>query len=339
MKQAGELLETWPRTMLLTHDRPDGDGLGAMVAVKRIIEDQGRQATAFLYDKIPGRYAFLGETCALEQWRDQNPASIDEQFDGIAILDTCSWSQLEPVADYLRASRLPRIVVDHHATRDELVGEQVKALYLADTTAASVCEMIVRWSRAMGWTIDAAAGEALFTGIATDTGWFRFSNTSTETLASAGILIEDGVRPEVLYARLYESWSPARIRLKALILATLELHADDSVAVMTLTKEMLDQARAQTGDAEELVNEPMSIGSVLMTILLSELDDGLVRANFRSRAPMVCGRDVDVAALASRFGGGGHRRAAGARIAGALAQVRPQIIEAALAAVVAARAL
>lgn len=336
LKQAGQLLESWPRTLVLTHDRPDGDGLGALAAMKRIIESQGRQATAFLYDQIPSRYAFLDEKCALEQCQDQDPATIDERFDGILILDTCSWPQLEPVADYLRASRLARIVVDHHATREELVGEQAEAVYVIDQTAASVCEMIVRWCQEMDWAIDSAAGEALFTGMVTDTGWFRFSNTSDETLALAGTLIESGVRPEVLYARLFESWSPARIRLKAETLATLELHANDTVAVMILTKDMLERANAETGDSEELINEPMSIGSVLVSILLSDLDDGLVRMSFRSRAPAVCGLDVDVAALAAKFGGGGHHRAAGARTAGTLAQVRPQIIEAALAAIEAA---
>lgn len=299
LKQAGRLLESWPRTMVLTHARPDGDGLGAIAAVKRLIEAKGRQATVFLYDKLPTRYAFLSEQCVFEPWQDQEPARLDARFDGIVISDTCSWSQLEPVANYLRASRLPRIVIDHHATRDELTGHQAEALYLIDPTAASASGLIHRWCRAMNWPIDAVAGEAMFAGMATDTGWFRFSNTDRETLESASTLIANGVRPEVLYARLYESWSPARARLKAALLDTLELHANDTVAVMSLTKNMLEQAGAETNDTEELVNEPMVIGSVIVVIMLSDLDDGLVRVNFRSRSPAVCDRDVNVAALAA----------------------------------------
>jgi len=336
LKQAGRVLERWPRTMVLTHERPDGDGLGALAALKRVIGLSGRQATAFVYDTLPARYVFLGESGVFERWQDQDPATIDARYDGIVILDTCSWSQLEPVANYLRASSRPRIVIDHHTTHDELTGDQAEALYLIDPTAASVCGLIARWTKAMNWPVDTVAGEALFTGMATDTGWFRFPNTDRETLQAASVLIESGIRPEVLYARLYESWSPARLRLKAHVLATLQLHAQDAVGVMSLTHEMLERAQASSTDSEELVNELMSIGSVVVAILLSDLDDGLVRVNFRSRSPAVCGRDVDVAALAQSFGGGGHRRAAGARIAGNLAQVRQQVIEAAIAALKAA---
>jgi len=332
LERAGCRLESWRRTMILSHDRPDGDALGAMGAMKRVIEAAGRRAAAFVYDEVPLRYRFLESKCGFTRWRGQEPAAVDSQFDGVLILDTCSWTQLEPVAEYLRAGSRPKIVVDHHATGDDLSGPRADDLYLTDKSAASVCGMIHDWCEVMEWAIDDPTGELLFTGLATDTGWFRFSNTDGRTLRAAAELVQRGVRPDVMYSRFYASHSPARLRLMAGMLATMELHAGDAVAVMCLPRAMFDRSGATTTDTEDLVNEALQIGPVVVAVLLSELDDGRIRVNFRSKSPEVCGRDVDVAALAGQFGGGGHRRAAGARVRGSLGQVRERVTSALIAA-------
>ena len=333
-KQAGCRLESWKRTMILAHIRPDGDALGAMGAMRRVITAAGREATAFVYDEVPDRYAFLESSCGLQRWRADEPAVLDQQFDGILILDTRSWQQLEPVADYLRASSLPRIVVDHHATGDELKGSGPNVyVCVVDAAAASTCAMVHAWCEAMNWPIDLEAAEGLFAGLATDTGWFRFSNTDAATLRSAAAMVEKGVRPDVAYARLEASGSLGRIQLKAAMLGTLTLHASGAVAVMWLTKGMFKQTGARQSDTEDLVNEPMAAAAVVVSVLLTEQEDGRIRVNFRSKSPEACGRDMDVAALAQSFGGGGHRRAAGARVVGTLDAVRRQVTEAAVAAV------
>jgi phosphoesterase RecJ-like protein len=332
LAHARERLESWSRTMILSHDRPDGDALGSLGAMKRFIEAAGRQATAFIYESVPTRYQFLESHCGFTRWGQDAAATADEPFDGILIVDTCSWSQLEPAASFLRKTSLPKIVVDHHATRDPLSGEADHDIYLIDETAASAACLVYEWAEAMGWPIDAETAESLFAGIATDTGWFRFSNTDPRTLAAAARLIEAGVRPDVMHSRLQASHSPGRIRLLAEALATLELHADDRVALMSLTKEMFDRAGATKADTEDLINEPMSASSVLASVLLVDADTGEIRVSLRSKSPEVCGRDLDVAALASRFGGGGHRRAAGARVVGKLDAVREQVLTAVLAA-------
>ena len=211
LKQAGRRLESWRRTMILTHERPDGDGLGAAGAMKRVIEKAGRQAAAFVFGQTPDRYAFLSKSCGLAAWKSESPASLDGQYDGILILDTSSWSQLEPAVPYLRGSSRPRIVIDHHETANKLFGRDAELVTLADPAAASTCGLVWRWCEAMGWPVDQAAAEALFTGLITDTGWFRFSNTDAATFQAAAALLNHGLRPEVLYARLYEFWSPARL--------------------------------------------------------------------------------------------------------------------------------
>lgn len=332
--RAGRRVEGWARTMILSHDRPDGDALGAMAAMKRVLQATGRQAAAFISGDVPARYEFIHAVGRFERWQPDQPAGIDSRFDGILILDTCSWPQLESVADYLRVSRLPKVVVDHHPTRDALSVNGTEDVYAIDDTSASACGLVFEWCELMGWPIDHGAGEAIFTGMAADTGWFRFSNTDGRTLRAAASLLEScGLRADLLYARLNASHSSARLGLICQALSTLEFHADGTVAVMELTREMFEKAGAQPEDAEELVNEPMNARSVWSTVLLTDMGDGLVRVNFRSKSPELIGRNVDVSAIARRFGGGGHHRAAGARIPGALVDVRSQVIAAMVAAV------
>ncbi|UCD28450.1 MAG: bifunctional oligoribonuclease/PAP phosphatase NrnA [Planctomycetota bacterium] len=330
LQEAGRRLSGWERTMILTHVRPDGDGLGAMAALKRVIESAGRQATAYVYAEIPDRYKFLGESGGFIFWQDDDPQKIDAQFDGILIFDTCSWSQLEPVADYLRKSSLPKIVVDHHDTNDDLATMNSNALYIIDSTAASTSEIAYAWLRAMNSPIDSLTAEALFTGIATDTGWFRFSNTNSRTFLWAADLLESGIRPDKLYATIYSSYSLERLRLMGHMLSTLELHADGALAIMSITREMFDKTGAKATDTEELVNEPLDTGPVAVSVLLSEMRDGRIRVNFRSKAPEVAGVDVDVSQVAKQFGGGGHQRASATRVEGKLDEVRKRVTAAIL---------
>ena len=331
-KQAERRLASWDRVMLLSHARPDGDALGAMGTMQRVLGVAGRSATAFVYEDVPPRYRFLDQACRFTKRASFSANEFDAQFNGVVILDTCSWSQLEPVAEFLRASSLPRIIVDHHATRDDLSGQGSDDLYVIDDMSASACTILHTWSEATRWKLDAAAADALFTGIATDTGWFRHSNTDAISLRAAAGLIERGVRPDVLYARLYGSHSLARVRLMAELLTTLEFHADGAVAVMSLTPEMFERTGASRAETEDLVNEPLSAEPVIVSVLLADTGSGEIRASFRSKSPEVAGRDVDVAALAGQFGGGGHRRAAGARISGKLSEVRERMTAAAIAA-------
>ncbi|MDM8008873.1 MAG: DHHA1 domain-containing protein [Phycisphaerae bacterium] len=340
-EEAGRRLAGWKRTMILAHDRPDGDALGAMAAIKRVIEAAGREAIAFVYDELPSRYAFLdhmptqsrGHGTQLDaqtvfrRWQDDDPGAIDAGFDGILILDTNSWAQLKPVADYLRASTLPRIVVDHHAAADGLSQGRRDDLDLIDPSAPATCQILHAWCDAMGWALDPASAEALFTGLSTDTGWFRHSNTDARAMQTAADLIDLGVKPDVLYSRLYGSFPLSRVRLMTEMLATLTLHAGDTAAITHITPEMFGRSGASKAETEDLVNEPMSAERVIVSVLLVDAGTGEIRASFRSKSPEVCGRDIDVAAIAEHFGGGGHRRAAGARLAGTLEEARRRVTE------------
>lgn len=339
-RQAGKRLESWPRTMILGHMRPDGDALGAMTAVKKVIQAAGREAQGIYFSPVSSRYIHLPKQADLIEWEENRHTAenLDNQYDGVVIVDTCSWGQLETAESFLKASRLPKIIVDHHETRDDLSNKKTEDLYLLDPTAASVCTMVHEWFQAMEWPIETATAEALFTGISTDTGWFRFPNTDGRTLRAAADLVERGVRADVSYNRLYASLPAARMRLMTRMLETLEFLADGKLAIMSLTKDMFEQAQATQGDAEDLVNEPMVTDTVVVSVLLTDLGEGIIRLNLRSKSPEIAGIDIDVSAIAKELGGGGHRRAAGARIEGELAAIRQQITDRAIVAINGSRA-
>jgi phosphoesterase RecJ-like protein len=328
LTQAGERLMQWRRVLLLSHDRPDGDALGSLAAMQAILQGLGRSATAGVYDDVPERYEFLASHAAFSRLPVTAAAGFEAEFDGILILDTCSWSQLEPAAAFLRSTRLPRLIVDHHTTRDDVSSANAETDYLIDASASATCTMLYEWATAMRWPIPEAAAVALFAGIVTDTGWFRFPSTDPRTLNAAAALIATGLRPDIMYARLMDSYSLARMRLLGLTLETMQLVAGGNVAVCHITPEMFARSSTSPADTEDIVNEPLRSREVIASVLLIDTGDGRVRMNLRSKSPEIVGYELDVAAVASSFGGGGHGRAAGARVNAPLSEVMPAIINA-----------
>jgi len=306
--------------VLFTHARPDGDALGSAVGLWRVLTDLGRDARIVLYEDVPPRYAFVTEGVPYSRWgKDINAADIEADR-LIVIVDTSSWQQIEPVAPFLKGHR-HKFVIDHHKTRD-----RVSDVELIDENASAAALIVWKICKAAGWPVSKQAAEALFVGLATDTGWFRFSNTNAEALAAAAEMTALGVNPAELYQRIYLSDSVARVRLIARVLIDLKLFANDRVALQTLTRQTLAECGATDAMTEEIVNEPMRIATVNVSVFCSETpDNGPVRVNLRSK------HGVDVAALARRFGGGGHERAAGARVPGSLAEVAKKIVDAAIA--------
>lgn len=317
-RSAAELVASWRRPVLLTHERPDGDALGCLLGLHAILGELGVAATPVVYEPIPERYHALpniDRLCVLSVLcGENNPLST---ADGVVVLDTCAFSQLTPVADFLRGATVPVVAVDHHRTRDLPATRS-----LIDEASAAAALLVFDWARAAGWPLPPAAAELLFVGIATDTGWFRHSNTSPAALRAAADLVAGGVDLDAWYQRLYLA-DPARaLRARAAALATLELHHNDTVAVMTVTQEALRSAGAVASDLEEVVNVPMSAGCVEVSILLTEQPDGSTKVSLRSKGK------VDVAAIAAKFGGGGHTRAAGARMAKSSRVARDALIAA-----------
>jgi len=292
-----------------------------------------------LFDPIPHRYALFDRHPAVPLFGVDVHETDLADVDSVIVLDTCAYGQLEPIADWLRRSKLPKLAVDHHITRDELADT-----YVVDESAAATCLILYEWAQATRWPMKPETREALYVGMAMDTGWFRQSNTDKRVMAAAADLVASGVQPHSLFQELFQRESPARVRLLGVALGTMELLSDDRLAVMTLAGESIAACGAVTADTEDIVNEPLRIGSVAVSVLLVEAPDGVVRASFRSKPPLgiavdhleadapaggaARGRppDIDVARAAGAFGGGGHARAAGARLPGSLMDARRKVV-------------
>lgn len=316
-------IKSWRRPLLVTHAKADGDALGSLVAMRSLLAAQGIDALALLFDPVPSRYDVFRRYQALPVLGTDVEVGDLSTVDGVVILDTCSYAQLDPLADWLRAAFVSKIAVDHHVTRDDLAD-----VYLVDESAAANCLILYDWARAADWPLDEHARDALFIGIAMDTGWFRHSNTDARVLAAGADLIGRGVTPHELYQQLFLRETPGRLRLLGAALGRMELLIGDRVAIMTLPQEVFPQTGAAAADTEDIVSEPLRIESVVVSVLLVERGDGVVRTSFRSKAPIAPDApDVDVAAVAQAFGGGGHRRAAGARITGSLNDVRRKVVD------------
>lgn len=318
---ATECIGSFARPLLITHTKPDGDALGSLVAMRSILAAQGKRARALLFDPLPGRYGLFSRYGPLSVLGADVGESDLSEADGIIILDTCAYAQLDPIERWLRGARQKKLVVDHHATR-----EPIADVYVVDESAAANCLILFEWARQAEWQLDKHAREALFIGIAMDTGWFRHSNADPRALSAAAELMADGVDAHALYQQLYQNETAGRVRLLGAALESMELLEDGKVAIMVIPAGTFARMSAEPADTEEIVSEPLRIGSVVMSVLLVESGDGIVRLSFRSKAPVAKGApDVDVAALAQSFGGGGHRRAAGARVKSTIVQVRDTV--------------
>lgn len=321
---AAEVACKWRRPLLITHTKPDGDALGSLVAARQLLRCGGADPIALMFDPLTSSYAVFKRFEALPVLGSDVTVDQLDGVDGVMLLDTCSRSQIRPLAAWLAECGLPIIAVDHHINRDKLADH-----YVVDETAGAACLILYEWARAMDWHIDDVTRDALFIGIGTDTGWFRFSNTDTRILQAAAALTEAGVRPHELHQGLFQRDTAARVKLLGAAIASLEVLQEGRLAMMTLTDADYEATGAGPGDTENIVNEPLRIDTVAVSVILVDRQNEPVKASFRSKPPL-CGDipDIDVATLANALGGGGHRRAAAARIEGTLADVKRKVTEA-----------
>lgn len=304
------------RPLLVTHRRPDGDAIGSLVGLALAVRKLGLDPQAALFDPLPARFALFSDSLHWYAW-DEARGVLEKDCDAVVLLDTCALSQLEPIAAFL--ARGPRIlVIDHHATRDP-IGVRDEDLRLLDDTACATALLVAEWAQAAGIALQGQLATALFTGIATDTGWFRYSNTDGRAMRMASELVSAGVDVGELYQRIYEQEPLAKLKLVAHLLNNLELHADGRLACMYLRPEDFRKAGADPSMTDDLVNEAGRLAGTQVTLLFTQ-DGDEVRVNLRSKG------QLDVAELARRYGGGGHSRAAGVRLAGRWETVVPRFI-------------
>ena len=310
-----DLLRRHDRPLLMTHIRPDADGLGAQLALAEGLRQLGKSPRVAIASKLPPRYEFLdpGRT-EIEDFR--TPGDAFNTCDVAVVLDTGTWNQLGDFGVFLKNSPIPRAVVDHHRTQDDLGG-----LQLVDTSSESAGRLSWELIRALGAPITPRMANHLFMAVATDTGWFRHPNATPATFALAAELVAAGANPTDLYERLYESSSLARYRLLGVALERLQTRANGKIAFTEIYLADYPATGSVPGDTEDLINYPRAIETADVALVFIEQIGGGTKVSFRARA-------LDVSKVAERFGGGGHKLASGARTDDPLPKTRDAVLAA-----------
>jgi phosphoesterase RecJ-like protein len=235
----------------------------------------------------------------------------------VIVLDTGTWNQLGDFGTLLRSLEVPRVVIDHHLTQDDLGG-----LRLVDTSAEATGRLAFEAITALGQPLTPRAAHCLFVALAMDTGWFRHSNTTPATFSLAAQLTEAGARPTAAHADLFEQSSIARLLLLGRVLDRLRRCHGDRICYTIVRRSDYLETGAIPQDSEDLVNYTISIPGVEVGVLFLEQPRGGIKVSLRSRG------QVDVAGVAQKFGGGGHRAASGATLADPLEDAHNRVLDA-----------
>jgi phosphoesterase RecJ-like protein len=282
------------RFLIATHEDPDADGIGSMLALGRSLSKAGKDVTLVTQKPITGSLTKLsGSSKILDR------THIPGLFDAAIALDCAERSRLGDLYEECRNSRF-LINIDHHETNDYFGNVN---LVCPDRSSTGV--MVFELIKTAGLPMDAEIAGNLFAAIQTDTGSFKYSNTDPETFRAAADLMEYGANPWDISRKVMDGYGLDRLRLLQLVLATLEIFHGGSVAFMMVTEEMLKQSGAEESDSERFVDYPRFASGIELSVLIREKGNNSYKFSLRSNDR------IDVAGLASRFGGGGHRRAAG----------------------------
>lgn len=293
------------RILMTAHVRPDGDCIGAEMAMAHAMRTLGKDVRIVNDHPTPPGLQFLdpeNRILQLSQLTEEQKRWIDE-IDLFWVLDTSSWAQLGGMAEVLKNSRAKKIVLDHHA-----VGNDLGADMFVQPSAEATGTLCFHALKALNFPLTPETAVPIFTAIAVDTGWFRFSSVRAETYHILGELVQAGVKPDDIFQRLYEQESVGRIRLVGHVLQQLEVYENDRIAVLKIMLDDFKAAGALASDSEDIVNFPLQIAGMKMSVIFVEQGNGELKVSFRSRC------HVDCSQVAAFFGGGGHKNAAGATL-------------------------
>lgn len=305
-------LDAHDEFLVLSHIDPDGDALGSSLGLAWAIRPLGKRVTLANESPLPASLRFLPGSEEVRLARD-----VERQHHAVFVLDCSSLDRVGPAALAKIAPDAKVACVDHHAGSDGFGDPR-----LVNVDASATAELIFEILDACNIPVGTESAACLYAGLASDTGAFRFQNTTPRVLRLAARLVERGADPSLTAVSLFGRKSPASLRVLGLALASLESRAGGKVSALTISRAMFDEAQAAPEDADGIVQYAQSVNGARIGVLIQETAPGEVRISFRSDG------SVDVNDVAGRFGGGGHRNAAGARLRGELAVVRESVLQA-----------
>lgn len=308
LSQVVELIEKKNDFAITTHIKPDGDGVGSSLGLCWLLRSLGKNAEVIVKGEVPPSYRSLP---GAEEIRDVS--ELNGNYDAVFVIE-CSDIDRPGIAGLEKAFT---VNIDHHAT-----SEHFGSINWIDSTASAVGEMIYNLCKAVGGRITKEIAECVYMALVTDTGSFHFPNTSDRTLKVASELIKAGAKPSKIGEAVYYNYPWSRIELMRQVLSTVRRDESGRIAMMRQTLEMRENAEAVDGDNNGFVNIPLAAKEIKAALYMREVGPNKYRASLRSKG------DINVARVAEKFGGGGHKNAAGLGVEGDWDELERQIVAA-----------
>ncbi len=293
------------------HVRPDGDCVGSQLGLSMALLNEGKKVWCWNQDALPQKLAFLDSKKLFQ------PPQSGLQFDCVVATDAASLERLGTVGECIRDRKL-FINIDHHRSNTRFAD-----INWVSPREPSTGELIFRLLKAANWPIEPAISDCLFTAVSTDTGSFQYPTTRPATYNVAGELVKRGADLAKICDEVYQSYPLSRVRLLKLLYNRFRLTHQNQIAYFWLKKSDFARTGAERADAEGLIDHIRAIEPVVVACLFEEVEPELTRISLRSKD-----EKVDVNEIAKEFGGGGHKAAAGARIAGRPLSVQRQVVAA-----------
>ena len=298
LREIWNKLSSCSEVAILTHKSPDGDAVGSVLAMKMALEGAGVKTRLYNRHEVPLVYRFLPGWEEIEIVDELDPHKLPRC---ILVLDASDFGRVSLFENAPEDTTV--VLIDHHRPR-----EPFGDLVFVDTSSASTGELVLELLEANGVEITPEIAIALYTAVFTDTGGFRYPNTSAKALYAGYKLASYGADPTVVAFNVYSNYPGNRHRLLGLALNTLGWSDDGLVAWMEVTLEMFEATGTKAEDTEDFVDFPRSIKGVEVALFFRERLIGGVKVSLRSKSW------VNVAEIAAVFGGGGHKNAAGCEI-------------------------
>ncbi|HAP32462.1 MAG TPA: bifunctional oligoribonuclease/PAP phosphatase NrnA [Firmicutes bacterium] len=298
-REISELLHAHENVYILTHILPDGDAIGSALAWGTALRHHGKKVRIFCPGVVPRKYAFLPGVVAIE---NQFPANLPLGL--VFVLDCGDLERLDYMKERVQ-SGLTIVNIDHHATNNYFGDYNI-----VDKSAAATGEMIYQLIQENNLLLSKEISLCLYVAIASDTGSFKYANTTPRVLKIASLLLENGVDPSLVSQKIFDEYPLSTVFLLRDTLNTLQLDQSLRIAWMSLHEDLLESYGAKEEELEGFVNYGKNINGVEVGIFFYHTRNGETKVGFRSKAV------VDVGAVAASFGGGGHPRAAGCTIGG-----------------------
>lgn len=312
MRKIAKILRDENHFLIVTHVNPDGDAIGSLLGMHLALTEMGKMSRPAAGETFPELYDFLPGTGSVVT----DLTLLDRPPEWIISLDVASEERISANIDGLR-DKARLINIDHHPTNPGF-GD----LNLVNPTAASTAELVYKVLKEAGYKLSTEVGKCLYTGLVTDTGCFRFSGVTSETLSLGAELLSPGFGSFEVTRYLYEEFPLRRLQLEQIVLQRIEVLLGGRLVISTLYHEDFERLGAHMSESENLVNRLRECRGVEVGLMITEMPDKVIRMSFRSKGA------VDVSEVAKSMGGGGHRQAAGAKSTLPLPELKEKIIQA-----------